>query len=128
MQIELSETQRDALENIWFVYGNNGKKHSITDHNSIKYLLEGVDVKLPLPFSDECRAAVTKIIDLDIAEEQSKIKAGDSVFYITKRGEKIFAQVLDVFPKKVRITGDFQSAAKILLVSKLKVEKRKTDS
>jgi len=78
--IELSETQRRKLEKIWFVYGNNGKKHTHRNHRFIQNFLEsGEDTekfyrnadtrvdKLKTPkmseaLTDECVNAVRQIL------------------------------------------------------------------
>lgn len=37
--IVLTESQRKALEKLWFIYGNHGKKHSHSNHRFIQNLL-----------------------------------------------------------------------------------------
>lgn len=37
--MELSEEQRKQLNKLWFIYGNNGKKHSHSNHRFIQNLL-----------------------------------------------------------------------------------------
>jgi predicted DNA-binding protein len=44
--IELTEEQYKKLHNLWFVYGNNGKKHTHHNHRYIQNILEhGEDTK-----------------------------------------------------------------------------------
>jgi hypothetical protein len=38
--IILTELQRKKLEKLWFVYGNEGKKHSHCNHRYIQNILE----------------------------------------------------------------------------------------
>lgn len=38
--IILTDTQRKGLEKLWFVYGNEGKKHSHCNHRYIQNFLE----------------------------------------------------------------------------------------
>lgn len=38
--IEMTEQQRKALHKLWFIYGNNGKKHTHCNHRYIQNLLE----------------------------------------------------------------------------------------
>jgi hypothetical protein len=33
--VELSQTQRERLENLWFVYGNHGPKTTMENHGFI---------------------------------------------------------------------------------------------
>jgi anti-sigma factor ChrR (cupin superfamily) len=40
MKIELTQEQRTKLERLWFVYGNNGPKHSHHNHRFIQNILE----------------------------------------------------------------------------------------
>lgn len=39
-EIKLSDDQRRRLETLWFIYGNNGKKHSHCNHRYIQNFLE----------------------------------------------------------------------------------------
>ena len=39
-QIILSDEQRRLLEKLWFIFGNNGKKHSHCNHRYIQNILE----------------------------------------------------------------------------------------
>ena len=46
MQVNLTKKQREKLENLWFVYGNNGRKHTIAGHKFIQGFLEhGEDLR-----------------------------------------------------------------------------------
>ena len=40
MNRNLSEEQRHALEDLWFLWGNNGKKHTMANHKFIQRILE----------------------------------------------------------------------------------------
>lgn len=39
-KLVLSDWQRKELERLWFIYGNNGSKHSHCNHRYIQNLLE----------------------------------------------------------------------------------------
>jgi len=81
--IELTETQRELLLKLWFVYGNKGKKHTHHNHRFIQNFLEsgkdteefyrGADktrtVKAGIDWdtiklTDECVSEVRKILSL----------------------------------------------------------------
>ncbi|KKM21871.1 hypothetical protein LCGC14_1266310 [marine sediment metagenome] len=38
--IKLTPEQRDHLENLWFIYGNHGKKFTMSNHKFIQHFLE----------------------------------------------------------------------------------------
>ena len=38
--IVLTDKQRVALQKLWFIYGNNGKKHTYHNHRYIQNILE----------------------------------------------------------------------------------------
>jgi len=40
LAIELTSTQRAGLEELWFVYGNHGRKHSRAGHRFVQCFLE----------------------------------------------------------------------------------------
>jgi len=43
-QVELTESQRERLERLWFVYGNHGPKTTAGNHQFVQGLLEhGLD-------------------------------------------------------------------------------------
>lgn len=47
MMIVLNDIQRKKLEKLWFIYGNNGKKHTHCNHRYIQNILEhGEDSEL----------------------------------------------------------------------------------
>jgi hypothetical protein len=65
---ELTEKQRRELEKLWFVFGNNGKKHTHCNHRYIQNFLEqGEDTEQLYKQSekgdltDECVEEVKKI-------------------------------------------------------------------
>ena len=73
--IKLNKTQRKRLEDLWFVYGNRGAKHTWGNHRFIQELLQsGMDdreflqrpnrlkLKEYQPLTDECIAAVDRIL------------------------------------------------------------------
>lgn len=39
-KVELTPEQRGKLEELWFIYGNHGKKHSMRGHRFIQCFLE----------------------------------------------------------------------------------------
>lgn len=61
-KVELTDGQRARLENLWFVYGNYGPKHTMENHYFIQGFLErGQDER---DFNDvdvECLAAVDAV-------------------------------------------------------------------
>lgn len=69
--VEISDSQRARLEDIWFVYGNHGPKTTPGNHTFIQTVLEhGLDLRplrtrrtpkseIPTP---ECEAAVDRIL------------------------------------------------------------------
>jgi len=69
--VTLTETQRERLEQLWFVYGNRGPKTTPGNHQFIQGLLEhGIDIrplqtkrtaKRDVPTA-ECVAAVEKVL------------------------------------------------------------------
>lgn len=68
-KIILTDTQRKELNKLWFIYGNNGKKHTHCNHRYIQNFLEhGEDSEQFYKSSpkgdltDECINAVNKLI------------------------------------------------------------------
>lgn len=69
--INISEEQRQKLHKLWFVYGNNGKKHSHVNHRYIQNILEhGEDTEsfynaphTKVKISDECLNDVKAILN-----------------------------------------------------------------
>jgi hypothetical protein len=76
--------QHRALEKLWFIYGNNGQKHTDANHHFIQHLLELPYVDLQSEFriwskrcTSECREAVEKVLGLQwyssiLLEEDTK--------------------------------------------------------
>lgn len=69
-EIQLTENQRKKLEKLWFVYGNNGKKHTHCNHRYIQNILEhGKDTESfykqsdKTDLTDECVNAVKSILN-----------------------------------------------------------------
>ncbi len=65
----ITEQQHIALQKIWFLYGNNGRKHTHCNHRFIQNFLEsGKDTRsfyLSSPrnnLTEECIKAVDKIL------------------------------------------------------------------
>jgi len=69
--VQLTNTQRRRLEDLWFIYGNHGSKMNYQDHGFIQGFLEhGQDLrgKRP-PFyqpTPECVAAVDKVLSREV--------------------------------------------------------------
>ena len=70
-QVKLTESQRERLERLWFVYGNHGPKTTPGNHQFIQGLLEhGLDFRPLLTKrsakrdrpTEECEAAVETIL------------------------------------------------------------------
>lgn len=69
-KITIDENQYKALHKLWFVFGNNGKKHSHVNHRYIQNILEhGEDTEAfynakhtKEKISDECLGRVKEII------------------------------------------------------------------
>jgi hypothetical protein len=61
--MELTDNQREKLNNLWFIFGNGGKKHSMKDHKFIQGFLEhNKDLRNFYKPSDECVIEVDKIL------------------------------------------------------------------
>jgi hypothetical protein len=62
-KIILTEDQIEKLNNLWFIYGNNGKKFSMKDHKFIQGFIEHKeDLRNFYKPSLECMAEVDKIL------------------------------------------------------------------
>ena len=60
----LTEYQKEELNNLWFVYGNGGKKSTMKDHKFIQGFLEyGEDLRNFYNPSLECKNEVDKILN-----------------------------------------------------------------
>lgn len=67
--IIVDDAKRKELEKLWFIYGNNGKKHSHCNHRYIQNILEqGQDTEMfykkskKNDLTQECVDAVKKVI------------------------------------------------------------------
>lgn len=78
MSIELNAAQKRDLENIWFVFGNYGRKHTPGNHRFIQYLLAGFNYQKFYSPTPECVRAVEQIINLEMVETRKggKKKSG----------------------------------------------------
>jgi len=46
MNIDINKKQRKKFEDLWFIYGNNGQKHTMSNHKFIQGFLEhGKDLR-----------------------------------------------------------------------------------
>lgn len=64
MTVKLTQAQRKALEKLWFVYGNNGPKHTRANHRFVQCFLEnGEDGRGMFKPSLELRDAVDAIME-----------------------------------------------------------------
>lgn len=68
--IVITDEQRNKLNNLWFIYGNNGDKHSHCNHRFIQNFLEhGEDTELFYKnctkdkLTEECVKAVRSILN-----------------------------------------------------------------
>lgn len=62
-RVELSELQRQKIRNdIWFLYGNRGTKHTNSGHKFIQCLLDGHDLRSFYKPSKEVMKAVDDIL------------------------------------------------------------------
>jgi hypothetical protein len=69
--VTITDTQRERLEHLWFVYGNHGPKATPGNHQFIQCLLEhGIDIrplqtkrtaKRDVP-TEECVAAIERVL------------------------------------------------------------------
>ena len=60
---ELSGLQRTVLEELWFIYGNDGPKFSMNDHQFIQAILErGEDLRDFYNPTKDCLEAVDAVI------------------------------------------------------------------
>jgi len=65
--IDITAEQRHALRELWFVYGNNGKKHNDGDHKFIQRILaDEINTGDYYRPTDECVAAVKSVLDGDL--------------------------------------------------------------
>lgn len=56
-------TKRKKLEKLWFIYGNNGPKHTHANHRFIQcWLEEGTDERAFFGPTEECIKAVDKVL------------------------------------------------------------------
>lgn len=61
---QLTQEQRESLEEIWFIYGNHGPNHSMRDHKFIQHFLEhGKDSRHFYLPSYECMKSVDDILN-----------------------------------------------------------------
>lgn len=61
--VELSRSQRERLENLWFVYGNRGPKTPPDNHGFIQGFLErDADERSFYKPTAECLAAVDAVL------------------------------------------------------------------
>ena len=64
MKIELTEDQIEKLNDLWFIYGNHGKKHSMKDHKFIQGFIEHKeDLRNFYKPTEECIIEVDKILN-----------------------------------------------------------------
>jgi hypothetical protein len=84
MKVVLTNTQKEALTKLWFIYGNGGKKATLGNHKFIQCLLELNEdyrksyVRTPFvihALTSECIVEVDKILDA--------LKIGDKVSFNT---------------------------------------------
>jgi len=63
-EIVLTNEQRKQINNLWFIYGNNGKKHTHSDHRFIQcFLEEGKDEREFYSPSVECQEKIDEILN-----------------------------------------------------------------
>lgn len=80
--------RRKLIEDLWFVYGNNGKHHTLTNHKYIQQLLEwGKDHRDFYRPSKQCLAAVQSIMTAEIsirkvAQSTKRFNVGGRVFQL----------------------------------------------
>jgi hypothetical protein len=124
MKIELSDVQRKALEDLWFIFGNDGKKSGLSNHKFIQGFLERNELSYFPGITNECWDAVGRVLDLPKLEKayRKEFSAGDEVTYATKRNGVVPAKVVRAFPKTVLISGEFTGASRPVRVPKSKVE------
>ncbi len=64
LAIKLTQAHRQALEKLWFVYGNNGPKHTRANHRFVQCFLEnGEDRRGMFKPSPELCEAVNAIME-----------------------------------------------------------------
>lgn len=63
--IKLTESEKKELEKLWFIFGNNGQKHTQENHKFIQSLLQGKNHRKFYNPTRECVEAVSEIIDLE---------------------------------------------------------------
>ena len=63
-KVELTVGQRKRLEDLWFLYGNYGPRHTMQNHYFIQGFLErGQDERDFNKVTEECLRAVDAILD-----------------------------------------------------------------
>jgi hypothetical protein len=63
-KVQLTTRQRAELEDLWFEFGNHGKKHSMANHKYIQALLErGEDLRGFYKPDPECLSAAETILE-----------------------------------------------------------------
>ncbi len=61
--VELTEEQEEQMINLWYIYGNNGKKHTLANHRFIQMLIEKhKDYRYFYKPTAECLKAVDAIL------------------------------------------------------------------
>lgn len=65
MKMKLTSDKYRRLHDLWFVYGNNGKHHTLANHKWIQHLLQGNDYRDFYKPTPECVAAVERILSDD---------------------------------------------------------------
>ena len=65
--VEINDTQKSDLEDLWFVYGNNGKHHTHANHRFIQCLIdERKDYRDFFKPTLECIKAVEMILETKV--------------------------------------------------------------
>jgi len=68
LPLRLSDTERDAVEYLWFIYGNGGSKYTKGNHEFLKCHLEGTPEKAGhYQPTQECIDSFKRILDEDYA-------------------------------------------------------------
>jgi hypothetical protein len=68
--LELTKEQMEAFKKLWFIYGNNGKKHTLFNHKAIQGFLEANENRLEV-YSENRK----KTIREDLKNIQNQIES-----------------------------------------------------
>ena len=60
--MNITPEQINQLNNVWFIYGNNGLKHTHGNHKFIQHVLQGSDYRKLYKPTKKCMKVVDNIL------------------------------------------------------------------